>query len=67
MGETTKIKKLGTVRLADASLEGMRFEVHVPVEDVTEPLGRVFERCTEDYIKKYSNVEAVHYYMAEYR
>lgn len=54
----TKIKSLGTVNLEGISLEDGRFEVHMPIEDVDEALGRVLDQCTKDYIIKHSNVES---------
>ena len=56
MKGTTKIKNLGTVNLSGVSVGDGQIEVHVPIDDVSEQLNKVFDECVADYIKKHSNV-----------
>lgn len=58
MKKITTFKNLGQVNLTGISIENGRIEMHLPIADTAEPLNRVLDFCTRDYIKKYNNVDS---------
>ena len=58
MKGTAKIKTLGTINLSGVSVGHGQIEVHIPIENVSDQLDRVFDECTADYMKTYGDVES---------
>ena len=67
MKGTTKIKNLGTVNLSGISIGDGYIEVHIPIDDATDQMERVFDECIADYIKKHDNVESADELMFDVR
>ncbi len=58
MKGTTKIDSLGTINLSGVSIGDGQLEVHIPIEDVSKQLDKIFDECTADYMKKHGNVKS---------
>ena len=58
MKGTTKIKNLGTVVLDSVSVDNGQIEVHVPIDDITEQLDGVIDKCIADFMGKHENVKS---------
>lgn len=58
MKGTTKIKNLGTVVLDSVSVDNGQIEVHVPIDDITEQLDGVIDKCMADFMGKHENVKS---------
>ena len=58
MKGTTKIKNLGTVVLDRVSVDNGQIEVHVPIDDITEQLDGVIDKCIADFMGKHENVKS---------
>lgn len=58
MKGTTKIKSLGMIDLDGVSIGDGHIEVHVPIKDVSKQLDKVFNDCTDNYMRKFKNVKS---------
>lgn len=58
MKGTTKINNLGIINLSGVSLGDGQIEVHIPIENVSKQLDKIFDECTADYMKKHENVKS---------
>ena len=58
MKGTTKIKNLGTVVLDSVSVDNGQIEVHVPIDDISEQLDGVIDKCIADFMGKHENVKS---------
>lgn len=55
---TTKLDSLGTIDLSGVSIGDGQLEVHIPINDVSKQLEKIFDECTADYMKKHENVNS---------
>lgn len=58
MKERTTFNNLGQVNLAGISVEDGRIELHLPIAETAEPLEKILDFCTGDYIKKHTDIDS---------